>query len=364
MVERATEQRADRRPLVLAWPAGASEDSNPYPLLFARALEGHGYEVRDFRGWSALWSLASGQAGVLHAHWPATFITQRSLLGAVARGLLVALALLVGRLRGTQLVWTVHNLVPHDARHRTLASWVNRLVSRWCAGSIHLSENGREQAFARYPALRRRPSEVIAHGTYLDWYQARPSRLEGRQRLGLQPSYAVLTAFGELRPYKNLPALITAFRSVEGDQYHLLIAGQLYGSADALRAAASDDPRITLRLERVADADVPYLMAASDLVVVAHSELLNSGAAILALEFGASILGPSNGALVDLAREHPQSVYTYRDHLSSRSLRRALEGVRADVQSESPAQVGAAWSAVGTQTALLYASVGVPMPRS
>jgi hypothetical protein len=67
-----------------------------------------------------------------------------------------------------------------------------------------------------------------------------------------------------------------------------------------LRALAAVDRRILLMLEGVPAERLPGVVAACDLVALPYDELLNSGAALLALSFNRPILVPDRGAMADL----------------------------------------------------------------
>src|SRR3954466_14166822 len=105
----------EQRPLdVLAWPAFRPE--NPSQPLLYRELERLGVAVSEF---SPLRLLTSPPA-ILHLHWPEMVVNVPGLPRAAVRGAALLLLAALARLRGTKIVWTVHNLHSHERRHPRL----------------------------------------------------------------------------------------------------------------------------------------------------------------------------------------------------------------------------------------------------
>ena len=103
-----------RRLVVQAEPAFRTEHANPYTAELARALQRRGVDVTDL----SYASVAFGRADVVHLHWPdLTFLSGARRSIHLARLVLFYSALAVARrLRGTILVWTVHNVSSHEDR--------------------------------------------------------------------------------------------------------------------------------------------------------------------------------------------------------------------------------------------------------
>jgi beta-1,4-mannosyltransferase len=108
----------------------------------------------------------------------------------------------------------------------------------------------------------------------------------------------VFLVFGQLRAYKRVDEVIRAFRRLESDRVHLLVAGAPHSDAVRRRVveAAEGDPRVHLQLRFVADADVAALHAAADAAVIAYSEVFSSGALLLALSHGLPVVAPTESS--------------------------------------------------------------------
>jgi glycosyltransferase involved in cell wall biosynthesis len=279
---------------------------NPYQQLLARELEARGARVEEsprLRLGTAL--RADPGSEVLHLHWQ-DLLTRADHEGpkAAAFHLVAAVHLLVGmaiaRARGVRTVWTVHNLEPHESRRPLLDRLLACSLARLATSVVVHSEHAARVSARR---LRRRDLPVAHHGNYLGFYPppAR-GRSAARERLGIAADAHVFLAFGQVRPYKRIPELIAAFRSLASPAVHLVVAGNARGAVrEEVTAAAAGAERVTLLLEPIDDAEVRELHAAADTAVIAYEEVLSSGALLLALSCGVPVVAPADSTATELA---------------------------------------------------------------
>jgi glycosyltransferase involved in cell wall biosynthesis len=283
---------------VIAWPAGGA---NPYNGLLYAHLNALGVAVSDF---SPLALLRSSGA-IWHLHWPERMLNRPSVTAAALRAAALLLLGAVARLRKTRLIWTVHNLRPHEYDHPWIGRWFWPAFTRLLSGFIVLTPRGKQLIEQRHPQLRRTPGYIIPHGHYRGAYPDTVSSAEARAALNLPIDAPVATFIGQIRPYKNVVHLAHVFRQMPGAGTRLVIAGQPGDEPlrDRLLHAASQDPRILLYPEFVPEDAVQLYLRAADLVVLPFTEILNSGSAMLALSFDRPILVPRKGAMAELEHE-------------------------------------------------------------
>jgi glycosyltransferase involved in cell wall biosynthesis len=279
---------------VVAYPAFNPREQNPYTRLLYRNMAA---EVADFSYRRSL----TTRYDILHLHWPEWELNAySSAIEAAARLRMKLLAIDFLRARGARVVWTAHNLSAHDGLHPRLEKWFwSAFISRVDA-YIALTQSGRAAAQKRFPRLERIPSFVIPHGHYRDEYRVN-SNDDARKQLGIRCRAKVMLFFGQVREYKNVPALIRAFRGTQKDEV-LCIAGRPSSEnlAAEVRREACGDPRVLLHLYEVPKDRVQLFFRAADLVVLPYRDILNSGAALLALSFNRPVLVPNQGAMGEL----------------------------------------------------------------
>lgn len=345
---------------VLASPAYVNR-RNPYTALLYDHLRPLGVAATDFLPRTAL----ARRYDIVHVHWPErTLFSAHAASAAVKTAAFLAL-LALARGRGARVVWTVHNLASHDQSFPAIERRLWRSFLRRVDGVISLSRIGLTLARERVPHLASLPSAVIPIGSFRSAYPATVGRGEARRRLAVPEGARVLAFVGQVRPYKNLPALIRAFRGLADADAVLLVAGLAPdpGHARELAALAEGDPRIRLALGFVPDEDMQLYLQAADLVVLPYAEILNSGAAILALDFDRPVLLPHLGAMAELAATAGEAwVRTYDGPLDDRVLseamawacgKRMLEAGRGE---RSPA-LAAPWPELAALTLALYRAV-------
>lgn len=341
---------------VLAWPAFDNTTGNPYNRLLYEAMEAQGVPVDEFTPRRAL----AGTYDIWHMHWPDDLLSIRDKRDALLRvaGLVLLMAWM--RLRGTRIVWTVHDLGPHESYHPVLETWFWRFFLPQVDGFISLSRHGKKMAERVFPALQHVPGAVVPHGHYRAAYPNTLTPEQARSALEVDPEAPVLLYVGRIRRYKNVPHLVRIFRMVEDDAARLFIVGN--PAERMLRRdihkAASDDPRVRLTLEFVPGDAMQGFLNAADLVVLPYEDILHSGSALLALSFNRPVLVPNRGAMSELrAQVGADWVRTYDGPLSPDDL---AEGLRWVAKTNRPATApldALEWSVLAGQTREAYEAV-------
>jgi beta-1,4-mannosyltransferase len=306
---------------------------NPYLRLLYDALAAEGFERVEQPRLSLRWLWrARSRARFLHFHWPENHyrfgrgpVPLRPLLSRLKLGVFAS-RLATARLLGYRLVWTVHQIYPHESRDRSLDRHAARLLAaacdlllahdRWTAGEI-ASRLGRSTAIA-----------VVPHGSYVGVYpEGRPQ--EVRRELRLPQDSFVFLCFGELREYKEIDLLLTAFSSLPNPDARLVVAGNVKdaGVGARLGAASDADARVVDVPGFVPEARVAELFHACNAVVLPRGEPGTSGSLVLAFSLGLPVVAADVETVRELAGG--EAGWLFRPHDAS-SLRAALESAAAD----------------------------------
>ena len=350
--------QSDARIRVMSWPAFKNRRENPYNALLFTALQNVGVEVKEF---SVQRLLLGPHADVLHLHWaPTSRIRGHSRRRVRRTSLELMLLLRAARLREMKIVWTVHDIGAHDRRaHSDLEKPYWSRVAHYLDALISLSSAALDQVRERYPALTTVPAFITRHGHYRGAYPRNIGPEEARKRMGIGSAANVYSFVGQMRPYKNLPVLLRAFRDLDDPEAILLIAGML--KLDGTRAEfdelVSADRRVKVFGGFIDDASMQLYLEAADLVVLPYRDILNSGSAILALSFDRPVLVPAHGSMTELAEDVGTDwVLTYDGSLTTQTLERSMTAAKQKKGERAPLS-RLEWSEIALQTRDIYAAL-------
>ena len=341
-----------------------SPKENPYVWQLGTALRDIGVDVLPMPG-SAFFLVngpAARNAEVIHFQWFEVLIGAPSLLKMLVKSAAFLLQLIACRLAGKRLVWTIHNLQSHEARHPRLEHWVARRMARHVDVMIVHCERARGDA-ARHLGIPVDRIISIDHGHFIGLYPNTVDRREARERLGIAPDEAVLLFFGNIRPYKGLDDLVRCFKATSEPRIRLVIAGRPVDddAARQTREICDGDPRILLKAGFVPDDDLQIYFNACDVTVFPYRNILASGAVILAMSFGRACIAPSLGCIPGVLEKRSNFLYDpgQPDGLAE-ALGRALSS-RHELARMGEANLDAArkldWPTIAARTAAAYRRV-------
>lgn len=336
----------------LIFPSDGPKIDNPYCDLLYRHVEKLGVSPVAFTPVRAVF----GAYEIFHLHWPEYYLSQAPLKALVGTVGLLGLVLWL-RLRGTRIVWTIHNLHSHTRLYPTAEVWFWRILTSMLDGCIGLSEASITQATAQFPSLRSIPCSVIPHGDYRSSYPATIDKPDARRRLGITTEESVILFFGGISAYKNVPHLVETFRRAALASSILVIAGSASNPEDerCITKAVEGSNRVQLHLKRIPTDDVQVFFAAADVVVLPFLEITNSGSAVLALSFDKPVLVPARGSLPELqARVGSEWVRTYSGDLNAEDLVEGIAWSRNTKRAARANLTDLAWPRIARDTVSMY----------
>ncbi len=317
--------------LIFWEPAGLSLDrANPYAALLARALETHG--VRSVAGFRPQldreWLRANRSAfDVLHLHWPSGLYHGATLEESTQRCATMIDALSYARSIGYRVVWTMHNVYPHDSACQEL-DHLARLGVTAAASAVIVHCQHARSLLARH--FHRTEHVFLApHGHFCDAYPNTVSRAEARARFGFEDRHFVYHFFGNVRSNKGVDHLLESFLGLPGDDLRFLFAARLCTdySERIVARARNADPRIVLQESKFyANEEFQWFFNAADVSVFPFTDILTSGSAITALSFHCPVIVPAIGCLPELV---DASVGTLFDPTQPGALTQAMIAARS-----------------------------------
>ena len=333
------------------------DGSNPYAGLLAQALAEHRVrvEVRRSGNLGFVWEFPR-PFDIVHFNWNPTFYEHPNPVLAVLRLLAFAAMLLVARLRGFRIVWTMHNVVPHEQIRASHGEVARRLVTTLANAVICHCEYAKSVLGRRFG--RRWGVHVIPHGSFAHAYPREATRAEARRSFDIPDDAFVYGFFGNIRAYKGVEQLIEEFGSLEGDNLRLLVAGALHPNYHGpLHTTEIQDRRVIANLRHIADEEVQLVMAAVDVLVLPFLDTLTSGSAILALGHGTPLVLPRRGCLPELVGDGAAAVLYDPDDPGA--LRQALLDAQAldpetSVRATGNVDAGLNWAGIARKTLAAY----------
>jgi beta-1,4-mannosyltransferase len=346
---------------VLFIPATAKAE-NPYLQRLASSLEDTGADV--CRSWSfpnTSWLFKNrNQCDIIHVHWVSCLYRLKRLTWL--RSLVVMTRFCFAKALGYKIVWTCHNLLPHETEWPSLDRFFRRHLMQQADGVIFHCQWARNEAIRLFGEPRY--DAVIPHGNFSGCYPDPPARLKARRELGLPFSSNIFLCFGQIRGYKGLTRVVKEFTSLDNNCVLLVAGGGSPEAESALRTQSqshshSHSENVRLLLGFVPDAEVPTYFSAADVLLTPYETVTTSGTAILGLTYGLPVIAPALGCLPELLASGGGILY---DPGQPDGLLRAIkEFLNSDRNALAKRARQAAekldWQRIGSETAFFYARV-------
>jgi glycosyltransferase involved in cell wall biosynthesis len=314
--------------------------SNPYQsMLYSRASD-FDVEVSAI-ALDDLDDLDPGRGdGIVHLHWTNPIVQQHSDPSRARASLRRTLAALHRyRERGGRLVWTVHNVLPHDHRHHVLELELCQQLARE-ADVVHVLSASTLRAVEAYYPLHDATIITEGHASFLGHYPDTVSRADARAALGLDSDDEVIVSVGGVRPYRGLERLAEAVSHLQRmrPRARLAVAGRPGRGTDvvALERALDAVPGTVRRLDFVPDDELQNWMRAADVAAMPYERILNSSSFPLAQTFGLPVVAP------DLGVFHDHRTASYLQVYPARSTQGLVDALHAALRDDDRAERAAA----------------------
>ncbi|MFQ3191550.1 MAG: beta-1,4-mannosyltransferase [Paraglaciecola sp.] len=271
---------------------------NPYYDLFYGALSSFDFLKVESDNLTSDWlEKNKNNVDIIHFNWVISYYNSASFLICIKKAFLFLSLVNDAKKMGIKVVFTCHNLFPHESRSRIIDFLVRFGLMR-LSDEVIVHSNAAKYKIAKY-FLRFTNVNVVAHGNYVGAYDNNCSKSEARQKYSLNADNQVFLFFGSLQEYKGVLELIHAFKQVKSETARLILAGKASDPefGKKISEIATIDDRILLINQYVPDQDIQYLFNASDMVVLPFRKILTSGSLLLAYSFGKPVLIPHSQAL-------------------------------------------------------------------
>lgn len=207
-----------------------------------------------------------------------------------------SLGFVLGRFKGRAVrISVLDNVIPHERRFFDHA--FNRYFLKRNDGFVVMSDKVLADLLHYQPEAKYLRMD---HPVY-DQFGPRLAQQDALKSLGIEytPSHKYLLFFGIIRKYKGLDLLIEAMSKL-GEDYQLIIAGEVYGAFDDYQAIIDQhalSQRVHLFNHYIPDDKVGLYFSASDVCVLPYRSATQSGIISISKHFEIPVIATDVGGL-------------------------------------------------------------------
>ncbi|BAY15220.1 group 1 glycosyl transferase [Anabaenopsis circularis NIES-21] len=257
------------------------------------------------------------KTNIVHLHWLNPFFAGSTILERLLKLLFFILELIILKIVGIKIIWTVHNLKNHENKNLILDSFCSSCVARLANGIIAHCDSAKEEIIKSFSLSNHDKIFVVPHGNYINCYDNNIEKSLARKSLNLDDSALVFLFLGMIRPYKGVLELIDKFKHLNNNASQLVIAGKIYQNSpemtDMLLQKIDNDPKIKFIPGFVPAEKIQIYMNACDVVVFPYRDILTSGAVMLAMSFGRACIAPRKGCIGEVLDNDGAFLYEIYD---------------------------------------------------
>ncbi len=269
------------------------------------------------------------------------------------------------RRAGIQVVYTVHNVLPHELGRNSKRAYT---AAYSLADRLICHTNSSRAALVNAFSVGEEKIEVIPHGP-LAPSPGEPSGKVTSLLRSVANADARVLQFGYMRPYKGVGFLLDVWRKV-AEQHSgcmLVIAGAGDPAYTSTLEAKIDElgirQRVVTHFDYLSDADLSHLMRACDVLVYPYEEITQSGALCAGMAAGKAIVASNIGGLAETIRHGSNGLVAdygdvdgfaeaLLDVIRNPGKRERLgRAAKADMDNEL------SWESIAQKTAALYRSL-------
>ncbi|MGO4549195.1 glycosyltransferase family 4 protein [Paenibacillus sp. 2TAB23] len=341
---------------VWMWPK--SSELNFYNDLLTDSLSREGMEVKDLRHGKLMLQVGQAKAGdIVHIHWMHHAYQNRNLLLFLVKSFIFIITMLYLKVRRVQLVWTIHNLYPHQVAFPALERFMRTLICKFCSKLLVASESIKRKVMREFgvPAGK---LFVVKHGHYLGVYKSKG--IDCRKAYGISEDADVYLFLGAIKAYKGVEDLIEAFNAMKSRQSYLIIAGKADKQMESYLKHVEDKENIKLDLRFIPNEEVADLISAVDVMVMPYKEITTSGSAILGLSFRKLIVMPDNDFIDEYFKEDMVVRYNPADYNGLENAMKAALNVKKEHKTPQYEEVlrELEWSTIAQKIKKVYQGWG------
>lgn len=192
------------------------------------------------------------------------------------------------------------NVIPHERRPMDIT--LTKYFLKQNHGFILMSETVKNDLLSLKPDAK---FKFCPHPLY-NHFGDKTDKQSARKKLSIPTEKKVLLFFGFIRQYKGLDVLLETLNLLP-DEYHLVIAGEVYGKFDDYREIIEKhnlQDRLTINTNYISDDETQLYFSAADVCVLPYKSATQSGIVGISYNFGLPVIATDVGSLGEMIRPY------------------------------------------------------------
>jgi glycosyltransferase involved in cell wall biosynthesis len=286
---------------------------NPYQFLMIKGLQSDSRLIVkrgiNDRFFGILRTAIVQRPDYIHFDWETSYYYRRNLWMTLVNIPFFILQIYVARyFFKCQLVWTPHNIIPHDSKFIKVHRFCRRFFARNMKWIRLFSE------VSLMPAIKelrcdKSKFKIIPEGSYVGYYPNNVNRLEARKYFNIPTQKLVLLYLGFIKPYKGITELIRCFKKYFSGDAVLIIAGKVMNVEYFQIMKESINENIILIDRFINDHELQLFFNAADVITLPFKKIENSGSVILSMGFKKAVIAPQMGVLVERLQNQKELLF-------------------------------------------------------
>ncbi len=243
---------------------------------------------------------------------------------------------------GSKIIYTVHNLLPHDSKNPNTDWKFYNLIIEYADLIHHHCPKSIEYVTEKFPEAKEKQNIVANHGDYLIDYREEKKET-ARIKLGIPRESFVILNFGSQQNYKGNSIINETFSKLSIKNKFLLTAGNfrydtfpfpknyILKILNNLREKNKSNVKKFI-LKPIPPKEIPTIFSASDIVFLGHTEGLTSGVLNLAATFQKPVVFPGIGCF-----EYQMNNWIYEKYAAGnvQQAKKAVEKLYGEYQNDN-----------------------------
>ena len=304
---------------IICLPADHISNPNPYQFLMIKGLKKNkALEVKigcASKRYGIILSAFYFRPKYLHFDWITEYYLRKDIATSWFRAYWFLFQIIIAKkLFRIRIVWTQHNILPHDSRRKNIHEWVQYKFYKYCDWIRVFSESTAKTLVLDHNYSIKKIL-IVPEGSYLGYYNNTINKYDARCKLKLKTDEKIFLFFGAIKPYKGIEELVNIFNENKFKKVRLVISGRTPDKkyARKIQKLVRNNRSITLFDRYIENKEIELFFNSSDFCILPFKKIENSGSVILAMGFKKVVIAPNIGVIPDRLKN--QREFLYNDNL-------------------------------------------------